>query len=170
MQLAHVLAPARGEVNRLLEQLAAQAAARGLRVVGAVQIDVPRADGEKCDMDLALLPDGPVMRISQDLGPGARGCTLDTAALEGVVAEVAARLAQGADLLIVNKFGKHEGEGRGFREVIATALGESIPVIVGANAANLAAYDAFTDGLSAPLPAEAGALNHWLDSLSEAAA
>ena len=28
----------------------------------------------------------------------------------------------GADVLIVNKFGKHEAEGRGFRMVVAEAL------------------------------------------------
>ena len=170
MQLAHVLAPARGEVNRLLEELANRALAAGLRVVGAVQVDVPRADGDKCDMDLRLLPDGPVMRISQDLGPGASGCTLNPHALEDAVAQVAARLAQGADLLIVNKFGKHEAEGRGFREAIGAALGEGVPVLIGANQANLAAYDAFTDGLSTPLPADLAALLAWLDTLPRRAA
>ncbi|MEX5726690.1 hypothetical protein Ga0609869_000043 [Rhodovulum iodosum] len=49
-------------------------------------------------------------------------CRLDPAALETAVGLVAAGLSSGADLLIVNKFGKHEAAGRGFRYVVAEAV------------------------------------------------
>ena len=39
--------------------------------------------------------------------------------------------------MIVNKFGKHEASGRGFRMVIAEAIERNIPVIVGVSALNL---------------------------------
>ena len=102
-----------------------------------------------------------MIRISQDLGPSARGCRLDAAALEETVAIVEERLAHGADILIVNRFGKQEAEGRGFRSAIALALSRDIPVLVGLSQLNLEAFSAFTDGLAQELPAEIGALEDW---------
>ena len=63
--------------------------ATGLRLSGTVQTDVPRADRSLCDMELTVLPDGPVFRINQDRGEAARGCRLDSSALEEAVVEVA---------------------------------------------------------------------------------
>ena len=60
--------------------------------------------------DVRVPPGDPVLRISQALGPSARGCRLDAAALEVAVGLVSTRLAEGADLLILNKFGKHEAK------------------------------------------------------------
>lgn len=161
MNLACTMAPGRGDTDLMLAGLAATLAARGLSVCGTVQINTDRADAGPCDMDVRVLPDGPVLRISQNLGAQARGCRLDPAVLETAVGLVSARLEAGADLLIVNKFGKHEAEGRGFRNVIAQALARDIPVLVGLNSLNLAAFDAFAEGLATRLPPEPGALARW---------
>lgn len=160
MKLAYTIAPEQGATNRLLADLAEALAARGVALAGAVQIDRPGADDGHCDMDLRLLPAGPIMRISQDLGPESSGCRLDPSALEQAVALAQTRLA-GAALLIVNKFGKHEAEGRGFRELIAEALARDIPVLLGATTAHLPAFLAFAEGLAEPLPARADALLDW---------
>jgi hypothetical protein len=117
-------------------------------------------------MDVRVLPDGAILRISQDLGPQSRGCRLDPAALETAVGLVAASLSSGADLLIVNKFGKHEAEGRGFRDVIAEAVAMDIPVLVGLNAINRPAFESFADGLAVQLPSDPTALMAWVDDLS----
>ncbi len=93
-------------------------------------------------MDLLILPQGPVVRISEDRGDLARGCTLDPGALEQSVAEVQQRLS-GSDILIVNKFGKREAEGKGLVPVIGDAVDLGIPVLVGVNGLNLAAFLAF---------------------------
>src|SRR3546814_12857392 len=74
-----------------------------------------------CDMDLRLLPDGPVVRISVDRGAEARGCRLDAGAVEQSVLWVAGTL-ESAELLVVNKFGKQEAEGKGLSGTIAEAL------------------------------------------------
>ena len=112
-------------------------------------------------MDVRVLPDGPVFRISQALGPGARGCRLDPAALEASVAAVERRFAAGADLLIVNKFGKHEAEGRGFRNLIAEALCGEVPVLCGVNALNHDAFLAFCAGEAERLPPDLASLTDW---------
>ena len=166
MKLAYTMAPGRGDTDLVLERLAADLAARGLRCRGTVQINSERADAGPCDMDVRVLPDGPVLRISQDLGPQARGCRLDPTALETAVGLVAASLTSGADLLIVNKFGKHEADGRGFRDVIAEAVAMEIPVLVGLNALNRPAFESFAEGLAVQLPSDPAALMAWVKEVT----
>ncbi|MDW4500287.1 DUF2478 domain-containing protein [Sulfitobacter sp. D35] len=169
MKLAYTMAPGRGDTDLVLERLAANLAARGLRCCGTVQINSKRSDVGPCDMDVRVLPDGPVLRISQDLGSQARGCRLDPAALETAVGLVKVSLSSGADLLIVNKFGKHEAEGRGFRDVIAEAVATEIPVLVGLNALNRPAFETFAEGLATRLPPEPAALMAWVNEMTVSA-
>lgn len=164
MKIACIRASARGKTDLLLQQLAAHLARQGIRTAGTVQINTERADSHRCDMDVQILPDGPVIRISQDLGRASRGCRLDPAALEQTVASSAIELANSAQILIVNKFGKHEAEGRGFRGLIADALERDIPVIVGLNALNEPAFDAFADGFARRLPPDLQDLKSWAES------
>ena len=161
MQIAYTMAPGKGDTDQILHQLAMRLSQAGLAPCGTVQINTDRTDGCKCDMDIQVLPKGPVIRISQSLGKEARGCRLDPEALEQSVALTEKAMAEGADLLIVNKFGKHEAEGRGFRLLIAEALGRGIPVIVGLNPLNKQAFDSFTEGLAQELPPQIDCLADW---------
>lgn len=165
MNIAYMMASGRGDTDLILFGLANRLRARGLQCRGTVQINTEHPGDGPCDMDVRVLPDGPVLRISQDLGRASQGCRLDPAALETAVGLVAASLEGGGDVVIVNKFGKHEAEGHGFREVIAMALAMDIPVIVGLNAANRPAFEAFTDGLATEVAADEAALVAWLDAV-----
>jgi hypothetical protein len=170
MNLAYTMAPGRGDTDLVLGKLARELAARGLRCYGTVQINSERPDSGPCDMDVLVLPNGPVLRISQDLGPSARGCRLDPTALETAVGLVSASLAEGADVLIINKFGKHEAEGRGFRAVIADALALGIPVVAGVNGFNLAAFEEFAGGMATGLQPDVKALSDWVTGAAKCAA
>ncbi|MEP2531562.1 DUF2478 domain-containing protein [Shimia sp.] len=169
MKLAYVQSDKTGQVNLLLAKAAQTLIDNGVRVVGTTQIDTPNPNATKCDMDVRVLPDGDVFRISQNLGQNARGCRLDTDALERAVAQTIPRL-QDAELLIINKFGKHEAEGRGFRELIGEALSRDIPVLVGTNALNIDAFQEFCDGQATCLTAEPDVVLTWLRSTDVAAA
>ncbi|WP_128515310.1 DUF2478 domain-containing protein [Tabrizicola thermarum] len=165
MQLAFTMAPGRGDTDRLLARLADDLTTRGLRLCGTVQINTARATAAHCDMDVRVLPDGPVLRISQNLGTRSRGCRLNPEALEAAVGLVAARLQGGADLVLINKFGKHEAEGRGFRDVIAMALDRDIPVLVGLNRLNQTAFETFAGGCAVSLPPERKAIGKWIEGV-----
>ena len=117
-------------------------------------------------MDLRVLPDGPVLRISEDRGDLARGCTLDSGALEQTVFEVEQRLA-GADILIVNKFGKREAEGKGLVPVIAEALHRGMTVLVGVNGLNLAAFLVFAGEQIEGLPTGVEDVADWCVAATE---
>lgn len=161
MKLAFAISPGRGDVDLLMASLSEVLQADGLRVCGTVQVNSERPDDGPCDMDVKILPEGPVIRISQSLGKASRGCRLDPDALESAVGLVGARLAAGADVLIINKFGKHEAEGRGFRDLIAEAIGRDIPVLVGLNRLNAPAFQEFCGGLAVELPPHAADLAAW---------
>jgi hypothetical protein len=163
MMIAYTMAPGRGDTDLLLHGFARRLIGRGLRPCGTVQINTERADTGPCDMDVMVLPNGPVIRISQDLGPASKGCRLDPEALEEAVGLVGASLRGGADCLIVNKFGKHEAEGRGFRPLIAEALELGIPVLVGINTLNRQAFLDFTDGMACEISPDPTALARWVE-------
>ena len=162
MMIAYTMANRRGGTDLLLRDVAEAAEARGLRLAGLVQINSECAPDGPCDMDVRVMPAGRVIRISQTLGPGARGCRLDSQALEEAAGLVAAGLDGGADLLLINKFGKSEAEGRGLRGVIAEAIGRGVPVLVGLNAANEEAFAAFAEGLAEKLPPDAAGIAAWI--------
>ena len=160
MQIAFTIAPGRGDTDLLLAGLADRLAEAGVMTCGTVQINSECDRDGPCDMDVRVLPDGPLIRISQSLGREARGCRLDPGALEAATALSEQRVAR-ADLVIVNKFGKQEALGRGFRTLIAEALARDLPVLVGLNRLNTQAFHDFSGGEATELPPEADELFNW---------
>ena len=67
--------------------------------------------------------------------------------------------ARGADLVILNKFGKQESRGGGFREVIARALDDEIPVLLYVPPEMLADFHAFAGDLAQPV--SAASMQDW---------
>jgi len=71
---------------------------------------------------------------------------------------------------VLNKFGKSEAEGEGMRDLIAKALDEGIPVIIGVPERNLTAFRDFAGALSIELPANGARVLSWLHSVQPTAA
>ncbi|MCA0994855.1 DUF2478 domain-containing protein [Alloyangia pacifica] len=159
--LGYVTGLGRGEVDRLMREVADRLRAEGWPLAGAVQHNIETGPTSKCHMDLQVLSGADVVRISQDLGALSRGCRLDPQGLERVVGLVSAGLAKGAALLLVNKFGKQEVDGRGFRPVIGEALSSGVPVLVAVNEGNLEAFLTFAEDLAESLPPDVEAVTDW---------
>lgn len=169
MALAYIRTMARGQADILLSEFASRLIAQGVRVGGVVQSNTTCTDNDLCDMDVRVMPDGPVFRISQSLGAGSRGCRLNPDALEQAVGHVSESLnaasRQLPQLLIVNKFGKHEADGRGFRPLIADAMMAGVPVLTAVNPTNHAAFEEFAQGMETCLPGQLPALLDWAAEL-----
>ncbi len=171
MHLAYTTSPGRGDMDLVLAGVADALARQGIRTCGVVQINSDCDSGRHCDMDVKVLPAGPMFRISQSLGKDARGCRLDPHGLEMAVGATARQLASGAEVLIVNKFGKQEAEGRGFRDLIAEALAADMAVIVGVNGLNREAFLEFCGGEATELLPQVEAITGWIaDAVSPAEA
>jgi hypothetical protein len=164
--LGYVTSEGRGTSDLLLAEAARRLLEEGWPLAGVVQENVENPIRGRCDMDLHVLATDRMVRISQDLGPMARGCRLDPAGLEQAVGLVERALDGIGDakprLLVVNKFGKQEIEGRGFRPVIGRALAEDIPVLVAVNASNLDAFHSFSDGIGEAVAPSVDAILHWI--------
>lgn len=170
MTLAFVRTIERGLTDLLLAEFANHLQGSGLRLAGVVQTNSDRPGSYHCDMDVRVLPDGKMIRINQVLGEKSRGCRLDPAALEEAVALVEAELHPAPDLLIINKFGKHEAEGRGFRPLIAEALVLGVPVLLGVNGLNQEAFAAFAGEYAQELAADINSLTLWFSGYRQQAA
>jgi nucleoside-triphosphatase THEP1 len=149
--------------DRILSEAAAILGRADLRLAGVVQSNVAVPGRRKCAMNLVDLASGEEIAISQELGEGARGCRLDVAALAEASLAAERALRAGADLLIVNKFGKQEALGQGFRLAIAEALISGVPVVVGVSGLNLDALRDFVGAGFVALSAEPAAIAAWCE-------
>ncbi|MFP7674679.1 DUF2478 domain-containing protein [Marivita sp. S0852] len=162
MKLATLTGTKRGETDRLLQSVVARLKHDKVRLLGAVRAPDPGSSDAHCESTLSLLPDGPRVRITQDLGAGSSACRMDAGALEEAVGVATVRLASdGADLVILNKFGLSEAEGRGFRGLIADALAQDIPVLVGLSDTHRAAFETFADGMATQVAPDDTAILEW---------
>ncbi|WP_319823972.1 DUF2478 domain-containing protein [Thalassovita sp.] len=159
--LGYVVAEGRGNADQLIRDAAARLRKAGFDVAGAVQVNVETGPLQKCQMDLHILSGQNVVRISQNLGALSQGCRLDPEGLERAVGLVGAALNDGADILIINKFGKQEADGRGFRPLIGDALAAGVPVLTAVNSGNLSAFLAFSEDLAEPLPENGDGILDW---------
>ncbi len=159
----------RADMDGFFADLAENLTLSGLRVRGALQMR--GAKGGEChcaDMDLTTLGSGRVFRISQPLGNGSRGCRLHPGALAECSSFIERELDGGADLLILNRFGRGESEGRGFRDLIGKAIARGVPVLLAVRPTYQEAWSAFGAGLSCDLPMTRDAVLAWFDQTREA--
>ncbi|QYX56022.1 DUF2478 domain-containing protein [Roseovarius sp. SCSIO 43702] len=108
----------------------------------------------------------PFTRITQDLGAGSASCRMDAGALEDAVGPACARPeAEGADIVVLNKFVLSEAQGRGFSALIAEALSRAVPVLTGLSDTHLAAFEDFAEGMARPLEPDETAILDWCRSV-----
>ena len=148
----------REDVDTLLGEAAA--ALSGYRIAGVVQI----GGGEGCDvkaMALKSLRDGWEIRILEERGTEARGCRLSPHAITEVAGRLEAELTAGADILLVNRFGRSESEGYGLRRIFERAVIDGVPVLTAVRSDYREAWEAFHGGLGITLPRNVEAVVSW---------
>lgn len=163
MKIAYTMAHGRGELDLLLSDLAERLQARGLETRGIVQTNTGCETDHRCDMDVRVLPNGPTIRISQNLGKEANGCRLDPDAMATAINTVGQSMTGVFDVFLLNKFGKQEADGRGFRDLLAQALESGATVIAGTNPMNSDVFEEFAGGMATQVPADIDALLNWYD-------
>lgn len=152
-------------IDLMLAAIVAELRSRGVRLAGTLQWNAPSQAGPCLDMVLEDIHTGQRINVTENRGAVARGCRLDSRALEDVAGLTRASLDDDIDLVIVNKFAKCEADGGGLRQVIETAVAGGIPVLVGLNTAHRAAWEAFAGGATHWLTADADAVRAWCRSV-----
>lgn len=136
------------QFEAFLQEFTTAMASQDLQLAGLVQRSEPKPGRVKCEMYLRDLATGELHGISDDRGPHARGCVLNTDRLLRACTAAEVRLSSQTDLLILCKFGKTEVDGGGFRGLIAKALELSVPVLIGVPLINLSPFREFSAGLA----------------------
>ncbi len=157
--LAVFSAPDAARADALLAGVVADLRAAHVPVAGCLQ-DARMNDAERVTRWLRMLDGSADMAITQDLGAGAAGCSLDPGALARASHLIAAQLPR-ARMLVLNRFGRSEAEGGGFRPLIAMALEAGTPVLTVVPDRYRAAFADFAGGMECWLDADPAALRGW---------
>jgi len=155
--------PEGAEIDRAMMKIVRRLRQQGYRLAGAVRAQITPPDENRCDLFLEELATSTVFPISQDLGSASQACRLDDAALDAIAAKLEISLQEGADILILNKFGKQEAEGRGLRSPIVNAVNRGIPVLVGLNPGRAQAWNEFCGATGEIFNPGDTAIDRWLE-------
>jgi hypothetical protein len=158
--LAAVVYGADDDPDRLISGFAADLRRSGCRPVGVVQV------GRSCRSDdprlgVTLLPGGEVVGLALDDVPASGGCRLDGDRLARLSVRLAEAIDDGADLVIINRFGRSEAEGKGLIDLIPQALGADIPVLIAVPEQRFADWIRFSEGMNVRLACRRDALDRW---------
>jgi hypothetical protein len=104
--------------------------------------------------------------LSPDFDPNARGCRLDLSRLQAAGERVARALEAGADLVIINRFGKRERDGKGLAYLIERALDGGTPVVIAVSSGSFADWTKFSRGTGVKLACDREAVNDWWRTIS----
>src|SRR6202007_3081597 len=104
--------------------------------------------------------------LFQNRGACATGCRLDVGHLLDAGSQIASAIDQGADLVIVNRFGRQECEGKGPYYLVERALSADIPVVIAVPSHRFADWIRFADGMSVKLRCHREALQAWWSVVS----
>lgn len=148
-------------IDALMAQLVERLQARGLRLCGVIQTVSDAAGGDRHNLRLRALGDDWEIPILQDRGPLAKGCRLDYASMVDVCARIDASLAQQADLVVLNRFGRAEAEGGGLRQVLERCVEAERPTIIAVRSDYLADWSAFHGGMADTLSPDLETILAW---------
>jgi nucleoside-triphosphatase THEP1 len=160
-------------VDRELADLAGRLRQAGYTLAGAVQHNTVEGNSPCADMMLEDLATGARLDISTPLARAGGGCRLDATALEDATGIIAGALDRPVDqqadrqvdLVIVNRFGKQEILGNGFRTMMEAAVTRDIPLLTALNGVHRSAWDDFAAGMADILPPDAGMIERWCRSV-----
>jgi nucleoside-triphosphatase THEP1 len=164
--LAAVIFENGDDANRIVTDFAQRLTEAGVRLGGFVQIS---EDTENCgckDTYVLDLRTGTRTKILQDLGSGSQGCRVDPAALANIGHLVSEALSHAPELVVINRFGKLESEGKGLRDEIASAALSGIPTLVCVSTRYLEAWRAFATDLGDEIGCTPAALVAWWRSVT----
>jgi len=150
--------------DELLRDFASDLNRRGYRAVGLVQTGHRCLDAPK--LSAMLVHTGEERQLFQNLGSGATGCRLDVGQLLDAGSQIASAIEEGADLVIVNRFGRQEREGKGLSYLVERALSADIPVVIAVPNHRFADWIKFADGMSVKLRCDRTALDAWWRAVS----
>jgi hypothetical protein len=161
LPLAAIRYPRGFDVDELLLSSCAEVRSHGFRIGGIIQ----RSSGDRSECASSIcvvdLRSGQMFDIWEERGPGARSCRLDERSLVDIEPTIMSAIADGVDLIVVNRFGRAESCGRGLISCFMAAIEAGVPVLTAVRSPYEEAWHLFHGGLGQELPPEMEAVISW---------
>ena len=148
-------------MQTLLDEFAQRRASAGLRVAGVIEDSDCAHDGACKHFRVRDLLSGETISISQDLGRGSTACNLDPTALVRACGRIETAISEGADLVVLSKFGKLEASRSGLADAFRAAIEADIPVLTAVSPAAAEEWENFAAPLFQFVDASCEALEFW---------
>ncbi|MCP3687350.1 MAG: DUF2478 domain-containing protein [Gammaproteobacteria bacterium] len=156
--------PDRMALLRFAEKLKAQ----NIKVGGVLQEALLDSEGEIIGLDaidVATDERLPVSRATANKGE----CGMDVAALADTTGIIRNAIAQGVDLVVVEKFGELEKQGKGLIDEIMQTIVEEIPLLISVSASSLDAWQECSGELGDVLCFDDASFQRWWQALDTVA-
>ncbi len=165
---AAILEDGSADVDAFLADVARRQRAAGRRVRGLVMTRLQGGGGCADAMVLVDLYTGDDYLVSQPMGALSTSCRADPQGFARASRVLRRALDEAPDLVICNRFGGLEAEGRGFRDELLQILLHGIPLLTSVATRHVDAWERATGGATL-LPAQPAAVNAWLDRVVRSA-
>jgi nucleoside-triphosphatase THEP1 len=140
----------------------------GQRPCGLVQLRVHF--GDNTARRVVVLDDWQVVNASsKPSGASDDRCSLDSRWLNEMGAQTATSIRRGVDVVIVNRFGPLEANGRGFRDAIRVASETKTPLIIAVPDFEFARWTRFSSGMTVRLDCTLDSVLGWWQRIMSSA-
>jgi hypothetical protein len=153
--LAALVYRGREDPDCVLRDFSRTLIAQGRHVVGLVQARTG------CQISASLLPTGETIMLSQALGRHSQACAFDTSRLAQAAIHVQNGIVAGSDLVVINRFGKLEAQGKGLLDELALAVAADTPVVIPVPQHRFEDWLRFSGGMGVKLACSASSLHKW---------
>jgi nucleoside-triphosphatase THEP1 len=148
-------------VDNVLYEAIAALKHRGFRVGGAIQFISKRWTACRRVMMVEDLLTGETLKISQELGSQAQSCILNPAALAEASTMLRQAMNSHVDVVVGNRFGEQELNGRGLRAEFADAALAGFVVLTAVHSRHVDAWIEFGGGYATALQPSAQIVSDW---------
>ena len=150
------------EIQKLLARFAERRIQEGLRVAGVIEEPAGGVDCGVCNsLILRDTAGSTIIPITQNLGPGSSACKLNSAGLAAGCQAVVAAIEQGADVVVLSKYGKIEAEGEGLLDAFRAAAEAGVPCLTGVKPSFAEPFLDYAGGYSQWVEPDEAALERW---------
>ncbi|MGA8170778.1 MAG: DUF2478 domain-containing protein [Methylocystis sp.] len=148
-------------IQNILANFAQRRRGEGARVAGVIEEARCSEPGACKSLGVRDLVSGQTISISQNLGPGSQACNLDLSGLAKACALVEEAIDDGAEIVILSKFGKSEAARSGLYDAFKAAVFADIPIVTAVPAVMIGDWESFSVGLAQFVDCESAALETW---------
>ena len=153
------------DVDQIISEIVDELKHREFQIAGYLQRGIINSPGSRTDFYLESVAGGDKATISQSLGSGSTGCRLDSAALAEFSKKLSSEIEDHIDMIVLNRFGKGESEGQGFRIAIEKAVAMDIPVLTAVRDEYIESWREFCGEFGVEVSPTKEAISEWCDNV-----